>query len=311
MPRKDYYAVLGVAKTAAADEIKRAYRKLARKWHPDVNSGDAKAEERFKEISEAYHVLGDPKRRKKYDHVGPEAFARDFDGSAFSEQFGNLFGGGGGGGFSVGGFSIEDLLGGFGVGSPSVGGPHVRRPPPSRGRDIRIRVELGLEDAVNGAERLISYRGESGDVQRTRVRIPAGVRQGSKVRVRGKGSDGLNGGGRGDLYVVVDIAAHPRFRLVGDDLHTNVPITIYEAALGGRVEVPTLSGTTTISLPAGTSNGQVFRLRGKGAARKAGGAGDLMAKVAIELPKQLDDPMVEIMQQVRDQHPYDPRHNNE
>ncbi len=308
MPRHDYYAVLGVAKAAAADEIKRAYRKLARKWHPDVNSGDAKAEERFKEISEAYHVLGDLERRKKYDQVGPEAFARDFDGSAFSEQFGNLFGGGGG--FSVGGFNIEELLGGFGAGSRFGGRPHVRQPP-SRGRDIRIRVELGLEEAVNGAERLISYRGENGDVQRTRVRIPAGVRQGSKVRVRGKGSAGLNGGARGDLYVVVDIAAHPRFRLVGDDLHTNVPITIYEAALGGRVQVPTLSGTTTISLPAGTSNGQVFRLRGKGAARKAGGAGDLMAKVAIELPKQLADPMVEILRQIRDQHPYDPRQENE
>ena len=307
MPRKDYYTVLGVAKVAAGDEIKRAYRKLARKWHPDVNFGDAKAEERFKEISEAYHVVGDLERRKKYDEVGPEAFARDFDGSAFSDQFGNLFGGGG---FSVSGFNIEDLLGEFGAGSRFGDRPHARQPP-SRGSDIRIRVELGLEDAVKVGERLISYRGENGDVQRTRLRIPAGVRQGSKVRVRGKGSAGLNGGARGDLYVVVDIAAHPRFRLVGDDLHTNVPITIYEAALGGRVQVPTLSGTTTISLPAGTSNGQVFRLRGKGAARKAGGAGDLKVKVLIELPKQLGDPMVELMRQVRDQHPYDPRQENE
>ena len=148
-------------------------------------------------------------------------------------------------------------------------------------------------------------------MQRTRVGIPAGVRQGSKVRVRGKGAAGFNGGGRGDLYVEVGIAAHPRFRLVGDDLHTRVPITIYEAALGGRVEVPTLSGTATISLPAGTANGQVFRLRGKGATRRAGGSGDLMAKVAIELPAQLDDEMLEIMQQLRDQHPYDPRADSE
>ncbi|HJO03779.1 MAG TPA: J domain-containing protein [Acidobacteriota bacterium] len=308
MARKDYYAVLGVAKTAAAEDIKRAYRKLARKWHPDVNPGDEKAEERFKEISEAYHVLGEPERRKKYDQVGPEAFARDFDGSGFAEQFGDLFRGGG---YSVGGFNIEDLLGGFGGRGSPGGHPHARRPPPARGRDVRVRVELGLEDALNGAERLISYQGEHGPMQRTRVGIPAGVRQGSKVRVRGKGAAGFNGGGRGDLYVEVGIAAHPRFRLVGDDLHTRVPITIYEAALGGRVEVPTLSGTATISLPAGTANGQVFRLRGKGATRRAGGSGDLMAKVAIELPAQLDDEMLEIMQQLRDQHPYDPRADSE
>ena len=308
MPRNDYYAILGVAKSAAADEIKRSYRKLARKWHPDVNPGDAKAEERFKEISEAHHVLGDPERRKKYDHVGPEAFARDFDGSAFSDQFSQVFRGGG---FSVGGFNIEDLLGGFGAGSSAGGRPHVRRPLPSRGADVRVRVELGLEDALNGSERLISYRGEAGDVRRTRVRIPSGVRPGSKVRVRGKGSAGVNGGAPGDLFVDISISAHPRFRLVGDDLHTSVPITIYEAALGGRVEVPTLTGTTAISLPAGTTNGQVFRLRGKGAARQAGGVGDLMAKVVIELPKQLDEAWLEMMREVRDQRPYDPREEEE
>lgn len=308
MPRTDYYAVLGVAKTAAADEIKRSYRKLARKWHPDVNPGDAKAEERFKQLSEAYHVLGDLERRKEYDHVGPEAFARDFDGSAFSEQFSQVFRGGG---FTVGGFSFEDLLGGVGGGGSPGGRPHARRPPPSRGSDVRVRVELGLEDALSGCERQISYRGEAGEVQRTRVRIPAGVRPGSKIRVRGKGSAGFNGGGPGDLFVDVSVSTHPRFRLVGDDLHTSVPITIYEAALGGRVEVPTLSGTATINLPAGTTNGQVFRLRGKGAARKTGGAGDLMAKVAIELPKQLDEAWLEIMRQVRDQQPYDPREESE
>ena len=308
MPRKDYYAILGVAKTAMPEDIKRAYRKLARKCHPDVNPGDVQAEERFKKISEAYHVLGDSERRRKYDHVGPEAFARDFDGSAFSEQFGDLFRGGG---FSVGGFNIEELLGGFGSTSPPGGRRHVRRPPPARGRDIRVGLELSLEDAVNGTERLISYRSEDGNAQRSRVRIPAGVRQGSKVRVRGKGAAGSAGGSHGDLYVEVSIATHPRFRLVGDDLHTSLPITIYEAALGGQLEVPTLSGTATISLPAGTGNGQVFRLRGKGAARRTGGVGDLMAKVSIELPSQLDDSMLAIMRQVRDKHSYDPREDDQ
>ncbi len=308
MARKDYYAALGVAKAASADEIKRAYRKLARKWHPDVNPGDAKAEERFKEISEAYHVVGEPERRKKYDQVGPEAFARDFDASGFSEQFGQFFGGSG---FSVGGFNIEDLLGGLGSSGGFGGRPRPQQAPPSRGRDVQVRVDLGLEDAINGAERVIGYRAENGQAKRARVRIPAGVRSGTKVRVRGKGSGGLNGGGNGDLYVEVGIAAHPTFRLVGDDLHTNLPITIYEAALGGRVKVPTLEGTTSINLPAGTTNGQVFRVRGKGVPGSSGGTGDLMARVSIRLPTTLDEPVLELMRQLRDRHPYDPRDENE
>ncbi len=307
MARKDYYAVLGVAKTATAEEIKRAYRKLARKWHPDVNPGDAKAEDRFKEISEAYHVVGEAERRKKYDQVGHEAFARDFDASGFSEQFGQFFGGGG---FSVGGFNIEDLLGGLGSSGP-FGGPRPRQAPPSRGRDVQVRVDLGLEDAINGAERVISYRADNGKACRTRVRIPAGVRPGTKVRVRGKGAAGSNGGGSGDLYVEVGIASHPQFRLVGDDLHTDLPVTIYEAALGGHVKVPTLDGTTAINLPAGTVNGQVFRVSGRGAPRATGGAGDLMAKVSIALPTTLDESMLQVMRQLRDEHPYDPRREKE
>jgi len=180
--RTDYYATLGVGKDASASEIKRAYRKLARKWHPDVNSGDAAAEDRFKEISEAYHVLGDEKRRKQYDRVGPEAFAQEFDLSDFGDQFGSFFRGG----FSPGGqgrgrgadFSMfEEILGGF-------GGARGQPPRSTAGRDVRVPLQLTFVDAVRGTDRTVAYR-HGGGTARTRVRVPAGVKDGTTIKVRG------------------------------------------------------------------------------------------------------------------------------
>lgn len=296
--RKDYYAVLGVSKDATQDDIKRAYRKLARKLHPDVNPGDDNAEERFKEIAEAYHVLGDAERRSTYDRVGPDGFAQQFDMSDFGEQFGSFFRGGfrTGAGTPRGFEMFEELLrGGFGD----------RAAPP--GQDVQVQVRLSLEEALRGGERPVSYRLPSGTTQQLRARIPAGVRDGARIRLRGKGAS--SGGAPGDLYLQVEVAPHPTFRLHGDDLHVDVPVTVYEAALGGTVEVPTLEGQTRINLPPGTRGGQVFRLRGKGApaAGRSGGAGDLLAKVSIVLPETLDDQVAALMARLRDEHPYNPR----
>ncbi len=306
--RKDYYSTLGVGKDAGADAVKRAYRKLARKWHPDVNPGDTAAEERFKEISEAYHVLGDEKRRKQYDSVGPEAFAQEFDLSDFGDQFGSFFSGG----FSPGGQGrgssadfgmFEDILGGLGGGG--FGGARRQPPRPAAGRDIRVPLQLSFVDAIRGIDRTVAFR-HGGGTTRTRVRIPAGVKDGTTIKVRDKGEPSPSGGPTGNLLLEVSVQSHPHLQRTGDDLRTDVPVTVYEAVLGGNVRVRTLDGTATINLPQGTRGGQVFRLRGKGAAN-ADGAGDLLARVVIQTPDEVDDDMVALMERFRDAHPYNPR----
>lgn len=304
--RKDYYAVLEVPREASEEEIKRAYRKLARKWHPDVNPGDAAAEERFKEISEAYHVLGDAERRRTYDNVGPEQFAQEFDLNDFASQFGAFFGGrrqgGAGGGFGL----FEDLFGGA-AGAP--GGFQQAGARAARGRDVTMEMTLGLREALQGTERQLRYT-LSGDrgARSTKVRIPAGARDGTRVKLKGKGEPGAQGGPPGDLYLEVRLAPDPVFRLEGDDLHTEVPITLYEAALGARIEVPTLEGSARIAIPEGTRGGQRFRVRGRGAPRRRGkGHGDVIVTVRIALPEPLDPDVVEMMERLRDEHPYDPR----
>jgi len=307
--RKDYYATLGVTRDADADEIKTAYRKLARKWHPDVNAGNAEAEDRFKEISEAYHVLGDSQQREQYDRVGPEVFAQNFDLPDFADQFGHFFRSG----FSPGAPGRErtadfdmfdDIL--SGLGGAGLGG--APRPPPQRaaGRDIRLPLQLAFGDAVRGIDRTVAYR-HLGGTQRTRVRIPAGVKDGATIRVTGEGEPSPNGGPTGDLLLDVAVVPHPHLQCVGNDLRTDVAITMYEAVLGGKVRVPTLDGTSTINLPQGTRGGQVFRLRGKGVVTEDGTTGDLLARVVIHGPGTVDDDLLALMEKFRSEHPYDPR----
>lgn len=304
--RKDYYAVLGVSKGASQDEIKRAYRKLARKHHPDVNPGDAGGEDRFKAVSEAYHVLGDPERRQKYDQVGPENFAQEFDLSDFAQQFGSIFGGGRGtrgGGLGM----FEDLLGAPG-GPFGRGGGRGSAPPPA-GRDVQVVVALPLVEAVEGVERTISYRRPDGGLaERTRVRIPAGVREGSRIRLRGKGERSAAGGPPGDLFLEIELLPHPHLSVVGSDLHVTVPVTLYEAALGGPIEVPTLKGSTTINLAAATRNGQRLRIRGKGMpSHKETAVGDLLVTIQMQLPERIDDELAGLFRQLRESYPYNPR----
>ncbi|MEV6248196.1 molecular chaperone DnaJ [Streptomyces sp. NPDC051742] len=357
---KDYYKVLGVPKDATEAEIKKAYRKLARENHPDANKGDAGAEARFKDISEANDILGDPKKRKEYDDAralfgngGFRAGPGGAGGGSFNFDLGDLFGGaqggpGGAGGFGGGG--IGDVFGGL-FNRGAAGGARTQ---PRRGQDIESEVTLSFTEAIEGATvplRMSSQqpctacsgtgdkngtprvcptcvgtgqvsRGSGGGFSLTdpcvdckgrgliaenpcevckgsgrakssrtmQVRIPAGVSDNQKIRLRGKGAPGERGGQNGDLYVVVHVDDHPVFGRKDDNLTVTVPVSFTEAALGGEIKVPTLGGpAVTLKLPAGTPNGRTMRARGKGAVRKDGTRGDLLVTVEVAVPKELDD----------------------
>ncbi|UNX54625.1 DnaJ domain-containing protein [Georgenia sp. TF02-10] len=288
---KDFYATLGVAKDADADAIKKAYRKLARKYHPDQNPGDAKAEDRFKAIGEAYAVLSDPEQRKQYDALramaggGPRFSAGTGGGGAgFEDLFGGMFGAGAPGGTRVryttqgqgmptGGF--EDILSGMFGGS--AGGFGSRRRP-QRGADVVASATLPFRQALTGATVQLTVDGRV-----VTTRIPAGVHDGQKIRIRGKGQPGTNGGEPGDLIVTVAVEPHPLFSLDGKNVRLTVPITFDEAALGATIEVPTPEGETVkVKVAAGTPSGRTLRVRRRGAA-----SGDLLVTVNVVVPSRL------------------------
>jgi curved DNA-binding protein len=315
MDFKDYYSTLGVAKTATDKEIKQAYRKLARKHHPDVNPGDKAAEARFKEINEAYEVLGDPPKRKKYDELGANwrayeqagAGGQGFDPSHFSGWTVNPGGSRGGG--SSGGFRtmtedemremfgdahpfsdfFETFFGGAAAGESGRRGRSSRSRGQRAGRDVEQELELGLEDAYQGTMRRLSIK-QDGHARTVDVRIPPGVTDGSRVRISGEGEIGTGGGQSGDLYLRLRLAPHPRFERKGRDLYTHVSLPLTTAVLGGEAEVPTLSGKPLrLKIPPTTQNGQVFRLKGHGmpVAGKPDEHGDLYATVDVQLPRTL------------------------
>jgi curved DNA-binding protein len=308
MEYKDYYKILGVERSASEKEIKRAYRRLARELHPDVNPDNKAAEEKFKEVNEAYEVLGDSDKRVKYDQLGAnwqqwQRMGRnsgDFDWSQWfagapggggpggtrvewSGNLGDLFGGGGSGAFSD---FFRAIFGGMGGGQAgAAGNPFGRTGQRAiRGQDVQAQVEITLEEALKGTTRTLERDG-----RRVRVKIPAGARSGSKVRVAGKGNSGYSGGPPGDLYLNVVVKPHPIFQRDGNDLRCNVDVDVYTAVLGGEVHVPTLDGDVSLKIPAGTSSGKVFRLRGKGMStpRKSKERGNLLATIQIQVPKKL------------------------
>jgi curved DNA-binding protein len=288
---KDYYAILGVARDAAKEDIQKAYRKLARKFHPDVNQGPD-AEKRFKEIGEAYEVLKDPEKRSKYDRYGAAWKAAQrggppppgFEDLRFDFDLGDLGGfGGGGSGFS----SFFDMLfGGAGrAGRPGGGGPGFVQ----AGADQEATLVLSLEEAAQGGKREITLAdGAGGDRRSYTVNIPAGVRPGGRIRLRGKGGMG-RGGQRGDLYLRVDLLPHPRFRLDGQDLRALLEVTPSQAALGSQVPVETLNGRLAVKIPPGSSSGRIIRLRGQGFPTPGGGRGDLLAEIRIMVPEGLSE----------------------
>ncbi len=367
--REDYYEILGVPRNATQEEIKRAYRKLARKYHPDLNPGDKHAEEMFKKIQEAYRVLSDPKLREQYDRYGTvfegsvpgggpqtgypggyQVFVEDFDFTDFGPE------------------TFHDIFSDF---FDFLRGRRRRREAhhAERGEDITIPITIGFLDAVHGREveievtrlvacvqcrgsghagsarscttcrgsgkvtRAVGYmrfvvtcpacgglgqapgpactqcrgRGRIPRTDRVRVRIPPGVESGTRLRVGGYGHEGINGGPPGDLYLVVQVQPHPIFRREGYDIHVTVPITVSEAALGARIEVPSVDGVVTIRIPPGTQSGQIFRIPGRGVPRPDGGRGDAYVEVRIVVPDATDERARRLFQEVETLYRENPR----
>ena len=306
MAKQDYYGVLGLRRDASDKEIKQAYRRLARQYHPDVNPGDAAAEQKFKEISEAYSVLSNPESRKKYDRFGHQAFATGFD-SSFA----------GGGGFA-GGYTgnLKDFFGGRasfeGLGSIFEelwgGGRQRTQQAPVSGQDREHTVEVSFEEAMRGTTAHVQVPRRDGGMERLQVKIPPGVDTGSKIRLAGKGEPGRYSGRPGDLYIVIRMRPHAYFARQGNDILCEVPVTLPEALLGAKIEVPTIDGKTTMTLPAGTQNGRRFRLRGKGAPLLQGdGRGDHYVTVHVVLPEKLDARSRELVEEFAARNPLQPR----
>jgi len=303
--QKDPYSTLGVARDADQKTIKKAYRRLAQQYHPDRNHDDSSAEERFKEVSSAYTLLADSKRRKAYDEFGDIALDPNFDPAAFRQRRGSPFGGGfdfGRGGGHGGMF--DDL---FSRGQGGFSRP--RGPRPTKGRDLETSVQLELLEASQGCERSISINRATGP-ETLRVQIPPGTRDGARIRLARKGNLGVAGGPPGDLFCRIRYVPHPLFRVEEYDLHLDVPITLGEASLGAEVAIPTLDGRVTVNVAAGTDGGTRMRLRGKGIARPgADPAGDLYVTLTIRIPKDLDDAGREAILRLQAYGPDDPRHH--
>jgi len=302
----DYYDILGVKKNASEKEIKSAFKKLARKYHPDVNPGDKSAEEKFKQVSEAYDILSDKKKRAQYDRVGHEAWKAGYKEGAPPPPGGGGFSWGSGfpGAENVhfynsgqGGFSdmdLEDLFGGI-----FTGRGRRRRQGPVRGEDSLSRLAIPMLDAVEGGERRITLSTAAGGQETLTVKIPQGIAEGQKIRLAGKGSPGFSGGPSGDLLIEIVYEPDQRFERDGANLTTVVNVPLSLAALGGEIKVPTLEGGADMKIPAGTQGGQRLRLKGKGLPKKGGGRGDLFARIRVQVPKKLDGAGRELIEKLK------------
>ena len=304
----DYYRILEVSRGAAADEIHKAYRDMARKYHPDLNPDDKQAKQRFQEVQRAYEVLSDPKKRELYDRYG----------SSFESVAGQPGGGAGpGGGFSGGpGFSFEDIdlsevLGGGHRGAGPFadlfkqftgGGRAKPGRTAKRGRDLRHEVQVPFQTAVNGGEVRLSIRRGNGPAETINVKVPKGIEDGKKIRLRGQGEPSPAGGKPGDILITVRVQPHPCFVRQGSNLEVRVPISLKEAILGAKVDVPTPKGTITLTIPPKTSSGKRLRIKGHGISVGNQPAGDLYAEVQIVLPDTIDPALTDaVVQAERDQ----------
>ncbi len=327
MAKRDYYEVLKVPRTATPDELKKAFRKLAMQLHPDKNPGDKKAEEKFKEVNEAYETLSDPEKRQMFDqfgHAGTQAGFRPGGSGPFgggAGPFGGFTGAGGygaaggqGAGQGPGQENMQDIFGDIfsdffsgrtrGAGGPERGagpGGSGRGQTRGRGADLRYTLGISFEEAAAGTEKTISFiRQRSGkeETAKLQVTVPAGVKPGQRLKLRGEGDASAAGanGGTGDLYVIINIQDHSLFKRVENDIHMDLPLGFADAIAGTSVEIPTLTGKASLKIPAGTPSGQLFRLKGKGFASVNGpGAGDMLVRIVIDVPKELTDEQRELL----------------
>ena len=306
MDYKDYYAVLGVGKSATAEEIRSAFRKKAREHHPDVAKDKAKGAEMFKEVNEAYEVLSDPGKRTKYDQMGrevpgggyawaggmprreggPDMEEVHFGGTGFSDFFESMFGGMGG---------VEGMRG--------AGGRRMAR----RGADVEGDLMVTLEEALHGSNREVTLQRGGGNVETYRVKVPAGVREGQRIRLAGRGEAGARGGEAGDLYLRVRMARHPDLRVEGADLVTDLEVAPWEVVLGASVPVRTLEGEVVLKIPAGSMGGKKLRLRGQGLPREDGGRGDLYAVLQIQVPEEVGDGERKLWKEMSEKSRWQPR----
>ena len=306
MDYKDYYAVLGVGKSATAEEIRSAFRKKAREHHPDVAKDKAKGAEMFKEVNEAYEVLSDPGKRTKYDQMGrevpgggyawaggmprreggPDMEEVHFGGTGFSDFFESMFGGMAG---------VEGMRG--------AGGRRMAR----RGADVEGDLMVTLEEALHGSNREVTLQRGGGNVETYRVKVPAGVREGQRIRLAGRGEAGARGGEAGDLYLRVRMARHPDLRVEGADLVTDLEVAPWEVVLGASVPVRTLEGEVVLKIPAGSMGGKKLRLRGQGLPREDGGRGDLYAVLQIQVPEEVGDGERKLWKEMSEKSRWQPR----
>lgn len=327
---KDYYQTLGIAKTASEDDIRKAFRKLARQYHPDVAKDKAEGERKFKEINEAYEVLSDPEKRRKYDTLGPNweqaaAGGGGFNGGGFRRAGGGQPGGytwrssDGDESFEFGGTGFSDffeaMFGSMGGGfDPEAGmGSRPRRGSTARqGKDLQAEILVSLEEALRGSVRQITVRRSTGPGRPPReevyqVKVPAGVHEGQMIRMAGQGEKGASGGKPGDLYLRVRLERHPEFRVEGSHLYYDLPLAPWEAALGGHVQIPTLEGHVSLKIPTGTQSGQKLRLRGQGLPLREGGRGDLYAVAQIEMPHHISEKEHKLWEELAKHSTFNPR----
>jgi DnaJ-class molecular chaperone len=317
---EDLYQTLGVSRDASKDDIQKAYRKLARKYHPDLNQDDKQAQEKFKRVQEAYDVLSDEEKRAAYNRYGADferirtggfnpnaASGTSFEGLDLEQIFGRAKGAGGGGGGFENGFTdfFEQMLGG-GAGRGARG---ARRPSqaPTPGTNLRHELQISLQKAILGGPTEFYLHSATGR-NKLSVNIPAGIESGTKMRLRGKGEPSTSGGPPGDLILVVNVSEHPHFRRSGRNLELTLPVSLREAALGAKIDVPTPKSTITLSIPPCSSSGKKLRIKGQGVPDpKGGAAGDLIVQLQIVLPKTLDDTAKQAIEQLDADHPVQPR----
>lgn len=327
MADRDFYETLGVSRDASPEAIKKAYRQLAKELHPDRNPDDQAAEERFKEVSAAYGVLSDDAKKKLYDEFGEVGLREGFDPEAYkaaTQGFGGFGGAGGFGGpgaFDPSGFDVGDIFGGAVRGGATAGGPfrvnledlfggggaraYTRGAEP--GRDLESEVTIDFRDAALGCTKELGLRSSEDGERTIKVRIPAGVKNEGKIRLRGQGGKGRNGGPPGDLVLKVKVRKHPFFSMRGKQLHVRVPVTPLEAYAGAKVSVPTPEGAVTLAIPSGSQNGSKLRIRGKGLELKGKPRGDLIAHLEVTLPKGQDPKVEEALEVVQEAFETDPR----